>query len=233
MAPPTKQSRPLGLIIDETLTDLAQDTSAAKPKDSDSEVGPQVSVVTDPDMNGTLPAISDIYNLIATKMNTDIVDRNGLWEPLCGLKGHDAISFTRERFASVTGVCATTLREVAKAAGEINKYLNRKDWSQKEAALKEETDPVFHALVKRFAKVSRDCNTTLERMPESQWRAIALTNYILVGLQYPRIAVNNELRRPAISDISAFLAMNPRNFDIASVRQTSNNAADTNSPEFR
>jgi hypothetical protein len=50
-----------------------QDASATKPKDSNSQVEPQGSVVTDPDVNDTLPAVINIYNLVAIKMKTDIV----------------------------------------------------------------------------------------------------------------------------------------------------------------
>ena len=46
--------------------------------------------------------------------------------------------------------------------------------------------------------------------PTDDWVAAALTNYNLVAAQYPRIAINPELRTPAIADIEAFLDMDPR-----------------------
>lgn len=206
--------------------------SATGPEGSTPQVTPQEPAATDPAVKDTLPPEIDIYKIVAVHMATPIVDRGGAWEPPCGLNGPDVISFAREISTTVKGSCAKVLRDVAKAAGEINEYLKGKGWSQEQAARKEATDVAFAALVKQFVDATKTCDETIKRIRESRWRAIALANYLLVGLQYPCIAINDSLRRPAIPDISAFLAMNPMNFDAASVRQTSKDAAGTDSPEY-
>jgi hypothetical protein len=91
------------------------------------------------------------------------------------------------------------LRDVANAAGDANEYSKAKGWSQDQAAHKERKDIALNVLVRKFMRAWRVCDMTLERVRESHWRAIALANYVLVGLQYPCIAINDELRRPEIT----------------------------------
>lgn len=196
MALPAKKSRPVSLSIDESLTDLTRDASAAKsqthkdasaikPKDNDSEVGPQVSVATDPDANGTSPAVTNIYNLVAIKMNTDIMDRNGPWELPCKLTGHDFISFIREQLESVTEVCATALSKVAKAAGGGQQEINTIHEDQKmvsgRSCVKGGNGPRFPCVGEEI----REGFEGLQYDPRKNARVAMArnrTHYVLVGL---------------------------------------------------
>jgi hypothetical protein len=57
----------------------------------------------------------------------------------------------------------------------------------------------------------------ISKVAGSNWRTAALMNYMLVSMQYPCIAINPSLRRHAIKEISAFIALKPH--ELLTLRQ--------------
>lgn len=130
------------------------------------------------------------------------------------------------------------LDDALHAAGLINAYCKNMGWTYEHAATTAVMDITFAGLVQQFAKATSDCDAAGTRKiaaHPSQWRSVALTNYILVSLQFEHLAVNASLRKPAIADISAFLEMNPRNFNAAPRLRTIVEIFDDSDsgPEFR
>lgn len=174
----------------------------------------QASNTTPPDMADPQQPTADIYAIVASKMGMPVAARTGIWECLPGLYGSDFHAFLRESTTAITGRCDILLRAVATAAVAIMSYCIDHGWSHEFAASIVTQDTILGILVHHFEEVSRECDRGLAAIATrpSKWRAVALTNYLLVNFQFRFLAINPMLRKPAIADLSGFLAMNPHNF---------------------
>jgi hypothetical protein len=154
---------------------------------------------------------ADIYKLVAQNMHAAVVQRDGEWTSLgnCRLP----ISFMCESILLPDELIAA-LKPVFQVGGYINCMFKFKGWTQEKAArvLAKNTDPFLAILVEDFMIATNECMRAIDKRAPYDWRAAALANYHLVAAQYPCIAINPQLRRPAIADIKAFLDMNPGNF---------------------
>ncbi|OOQ81583.1 hypothetical protein PEBR_42353 [Penicillium brasilianum] len=154
----------------------------------------------------------NVYTLTAQKMESTEVDHAGSWELSPALSPEVNMAFLRDAAGSLTGEYHTLLNNVADAAGLINKYCLEQGWTETQAM--GQADTKFGELVREYEVASQKCHDYLtEDISEhaSHWRTAAIANYILVSMQYTKLAVNPAFRRPAIQDMAAFLAMNPSN----------------------
>ncbi|KAJ5380900.1 uncharacterized protein N7496_003328 [Penicillium cataractarum] len=69
----------------------------------------------------------------------------------------------------------------------------------------------FGDMVKKFTDASQSCHDLLSSERTKSWHTAAFAKYALVALQYPRFGANRQFRCPAIADMTAFLAISPRN----------------------
>ncbi|OQD77741.1 hypothetical protein PENDEC_c002G03494 [Penicillium decumbens] len=146
----------------------------------------------------------NIYTVVAERMNMPIANRDGPWQPLPTpqLSNSDFAAFTRE--ATVTILNSMHLRNVAQARGVLTGYCS---------TYNDRSTAIFRRLSQEFMFATQRCHNASTEIAthSSQWRAAALINYILITWQYADIAITPSLRRPAITDMSAFLRMNPYN----------------------